>query len=68
MTSTTSYLMIIWAATRAVDLELVKGVPTQEFLLAFRRFMFRRGLYFVVYSDNEKSFKRAEIKINIEVD
>lgn len=35
-------------------------MTTPEFLLAFRRFISRRGLCAIVYSDNAKTFKRAD--------
>ncbi|XP_064462603.1 uncharacterized protein LOC135373309 [Ornithodoros turicata] len=47
------------AITRAVHLELVKNISTSSFLLALRRFIARRGIPEVIYSDNAASFKRA---------
>ncbi|XP_042577363.1 uncharacterized protein LOC122136841 [Cyprinus carpio] len=44
------------AVTRAVHLELVSSQSTESFLLAF---VSRRGLCKVIYSDNAKTFKRA---------
>lgn len=49
------------AMIRAVHLELVSDMSTETFLLAFKRFIFRRGLCKVVYSDNARtSFKQAD--------
>ncbi|XP_060756589.1 uncharacterized protein LOC132867628 [Neoarius graeffei] len=48
------------AVTRAVHLELVSDQTTENFLLALRRFIARRGLCKVIYSDNAKTFKRAD--------
>lgn len=48
------------AVTRAVHLELVTDLSTDAFLLAFRRFISRRGICNVIYSDNARTFKRAE--------
>lgn len=47
------------ASTRAVHLELTRGLSTQAFLLAFRRFSARRGLPATITSDNAKSFKSS---------
>ncbi len=44
---------ITWATTRATYL------ATDDFVLAFRRFIAQRGLYRIVYSDNMKTFKKA---------
>lgn len=49
------------AVIRAVHLELVSDMSTEMFLLAFKRFISRRGLCKVVYSDNARtSFKWAD--------
>ena len=47
------------AVTRAVHLELVKDLSTDSFLLAFRRFISRRGICRIMYSDNAGTFKKA---------
>ncbi|KFM63037.1 hypothetical protein X975_02648, partial [Stegodyphus mimosarum] len=56
-------LLFTCATTRAIHLELVKGMTTQEILLAFRRFVSRRGLCSTVYSDNARTLKRAELEL-----
>lgn len=56
-------LLLTCAVTRAVHLEVVGDVATRNFLLAFHRFVARRGLYHTIYSDNAKSFHRASGKL-----
>ncbi|GFQ87953.1 integrase catalytic domain-containing protein [Trichonephila clavata] len=51
------------AVTRALHLELVTSLTMEAFLLAFCRFISRRGLCTVIYSDNARTFKRAEIEL-----
>ncbi|XP_059081963.1 uncharacterized protein LOC131879620 [Tigriopus californicus] len=46
--------------SRAIHLELVVNLTTATFLLAFRRFMSRRGIPQTCYSDNAKTFKGAD--------
>jgi len=48
------------AVTRAVHLELVSDMSTENFLLVLKKFISRRGLCKVIYSDNAKTFKRAD--------
>ena len=43
--------------TRAVHLEMVNDMTTTEFLLAFRRFVARRGMPELVITDNAPQFK-----------
>ncbi len=52
-------LLLTCAATRAVHLELVRGLDVPTFLLAIRRFVSRRGLPATFISDNAKTFKGA---------
>ncbi|GFQ74794.1 integrase catalytic domain-containing protein [Trichonephila clavata] len=56
-------LLCTCAVTRSLHLELVTSLTTEAFLLAFRRFISRRGLCTVIYSDNARTFKRAEIEL-----
>ncbi|GFR27320.1 integrase catalytic domain-containing protein [Trichonephila clavata] len=56
-------LLCTCAVTRALHFELVTSLTTEAFLLAFRRFISRRGLCTVIYSDNARTFKRAEIEL-----
>ena len=44
---------------RAVHLELVEDMSTEEFLLCLRRFIARRGAPRLILSDNAKQFKAA---------
>lgn len=48
------------AVTRALHLELESDMPTENFLLALKRCIARRGPCNVIYSDNAKTFKRAD--------
>nr|XP_042900348.1 uncharacterized protein LOC122269764 [Parasteatoda tepidariorum] len=53
-----SYIALFTCAvTRAIHLELVSDMSTSTFLLAFRRFLSRRGGCHTIYSDNAKTFK-----------
>jgi len=44
---------------RAVHLELVEDMSTEEFLLCLHRFIARRGAPRLILSDNAKQFKAA---------
>ena len=44
------------ATTRAVHLELSTDMTNENFLLAFQRFVGRRGLPHTVYTDNAQTF------------
>ncbi|XP_035226814.1 uncharacterized protein LOC118199123 [Stegodyphus dumicola] len=44
------------AVTRAVHLEIVSSLSTEHFLLAFRRFVSRRGVCRTINSDNGQNF------------
>ena len=50
-------------STRAVHLELTELLSAESFLLAFRRFVGRRGLPSTIWSDNVKTFKTAAKEI-----
>ena len=55
------YITLFTCATiRAVHLELVPDLTTDSFLRAFRRFVSTRGMCHTIYSDNAKTFKKAE--------
>ncbi|GFV54376.1 integrase catalytic domain-containing protein [Trichonephila clavipes] len=58
------FYILFWicAVTRALHLELVTSLTTEAFLLAFRRFISRRGLRTVIYSDNAKGCFRSMLK------
>ncbi|XP_035214828.1 uncharacterized protein LOC118188503 [Stegodyphus dumicola] len=63
--SKTYVLLFTCAVTRAVHLELTADLSTEKFLLAFRRFIARRGLCRIVYTDNAKTFKRAKKELEL---
>lgn len=48
------------AVTRAIHLELVSSQSTENILLALKKFIARKGLCKVIYSDNVKTFKRTD--------
>ena len=52
-------LLFTCAVTRAVHLELVDSLSLVDFMLAFRRFAYRRSFPDVIWSDNAKTFKSA---------
>ncbi|EPB69804.1 integrase core domain protein [Ancylostoma ceylanicum] len=51
-------------ATRAIHLESVINNSTAEFLLALRRFVARRGIPSIIYSDNATTFRSAADALN----
>jgi hypothetical protein len=54
------YVALFTCATvRAVHLELCSDMTTDTFLLAFQRFIRRRGLPHTIYSDNAQTFHAA---------
>lgn len=56
---TESYIALFTCAvTTAVH--FVSDLSTENFLLALKRFISRRGLCKMIYSDNAKTFKRAD--------
>ena len=48
--------LFVRSSTRAVHLELVNDMTTDEFIMCFRRFVARRGVPADVLSDNAKHF------------
>ena len=55
-----SYLvMFACSLTRAVHLELVRSLETEEFIICLKKFISRRGRPELVYSDNGSTFKAA---------
>ena len=56
--------LFTFASTRAIHLELTLAlIIVDSFLLAFRRFVARRGLPATIWSDNAKTFKAASKEI-----
>ncbi|GFY73731.1 integrase catalytic domain-containing protein [Trichonephila inaurata madagascariensis] len=61
-----SYIVLFTCGvTRALHLELASDMTTISFLLAFRRFLARRGSCKVIYSDNAKTFLKSKKEIQI---
>ncbi|GFY30665.1 integrase catalytic domain-containing protein [Trichonephila clavipes] len=59
-----SYIVLFTCGvTRALHLELVSDMTTNSFLLAFRRFLARRGNCKVIYRDNAKTFLKSKKEI-----
>ncbi|GFW21288.1 integrase catalytic domain-containing protein [Trichonephila clavipes] len=56
-------LLITCAVTRSIHLELVGSMTTDTYLIAFRRFVARRGLCSIAISDNARTLKRAELEL-----
>lgn len=59
MTKKAYVVLFTCAVTRAVHLELATDMSTSKFLLAFQRFIGRRGLPSTIYSDNARTFHAA---------
>jgi hypothetical protein len=54
------YIALFTCATvRAVHLDLRSDLTTDTFLLAFQRFIGRRGLPYTIYTDNAQTFQAA---------
>ena len=51
--------------TRAVHLELLRDMSTEEFLLGFRRFVSQRGCPVEIISDNSLTFKTADSALSL---
>ena len=59
-TTSKAYVCIfICEDTRAVHLELLNSMTTEDFLQAFRRMANRRGMAKVIHSDNQTTFHKA---------
>ena len=50
-------------AVKAVHIEVVSDLTTEAFLAAYSRFVVRRGLCSVVFSDNGTNFKGAAVEL-----
>ena len=61
-TNTHKVWIVIFTCTlsRAVHLEIMQDMSAEQFILALRRFISRRGTPSLIVSDNAKTFKRAE--------
>ena len=56
-------LLFTCTSTRAVHLELVSNLSTYNFLLAFKRFVGRRGVPKILISDNYVTFKKVNVDL-----
>ena len=56
------------AVTRAVHIELLWDLTTESFTQSFRRFVSTRGMCRTIYTDNAKTFQKAEKDINFYLD
>lgn len=57
-------LLFTCATTRALHIEVCVDLKTETFLCAFRKFIARRGLCSIVYSDNAQTFKRGDRELS----
>lgn len=55
--------VFICMATKAIHLEIVSDLSTQNFIAAFKRFVSRRGMCSHIYSDNGTNFVGAATEI-----
>lgn len=56
--------LFVCMSTKALHLELVTELTTQAFMCALKRFISRRGICSVIYSDNATNFKGAYNELN----
>lgn len=62
---TKAYLsLFVCFNTKAVHIELVSSLNTEDFLAALKRFIGRRGVPTKIYSDNGSQFKSASSKLH----
>ena len=54
------FLLLTCAATRSIHLEVLMKIAAPDIIMALDRFVSRRGVPSVVYSDNAKQFQRAD--------
>jgi len=59
--------LFVCFSTRAVHLEVVKGLDSAAFVAALRRFMTRRGRCVKIYSDNGTNFIGAQKELNTSI-
>ena len=57
--------LFVCMSTRAVHMELVNDMTAEEFLLALRRFVARRGTPSVIVSDNAAQFKTGKSVLDL---
>jgi hypothetical protein len=63
---TKSYIcLFVCFLTRAIHLELVSGLSTEDYILCLKRFISRRGKPDSIYSDNAKNFVGAEKQLSV---
>ena len=54
-------------ATRLVHLDLVPDTSASSFIKSLKRFISRRGIPYLMISDNATSFKNEEVKLSEEL-
>ena len=57
--------LFVCGATRAVHIEVVTSLALEDFLLAFRRFVARRGQPHQIVSDNAATFKAVATTLSV---
>ena len=60
-------LLITCSSTRVIHLEVTCDVNATSLVLALRRFISRKGIPLVIFSDNFKSFKASNVKNFVEM-
>ena len=60
-------LIVSCYSSRAIHLEMTSDLSTEIFLLAFRRFVGRRGCPSTLYSDNAQTFKKGANELKVAV-
>ena len=61
-------LIFACMSTRAVHLEVVENLESQSIMNALRKFIARRGVPSLVYSDNATNFKKIGKQLNATID
>ena len=57
------FIVFTCGTMRAIHIEMVTDMTTQSFIMAYDRFINRRGVPSIIYSDNAKTFQAADRKL-----